>query len=133
MAVRSALRLDLTNRPGELAKALRPIAQAGVNLNAIAGVATGQSSLLALLPSDLPAAMNALQHAGVSAEQVDVVVTWLPNRPGSLLAACDALGGAGINIDAVYVVSTDPAQGVQVTIECHDAKQADQVLGGVKY
>jgi len=133
MAVRSALRLDLTNRPGELAKALRPIAQAGVNLNAIAGVATGQSSLLSLLPSDLPAAAGALQKAGFSAQQVEVVVTWLPNRPGSLLAACEALGGAGINIDAVYVVSTDPAQGVQITVECHEAQQADQVLSGLTY
>lgn len=133
MAVRSAIRLDLANRPGELAKALRPIAQAGVNLNAIAGVATGQSSLLALLPNDLPAAMHALQQAGITAQQVDVVLTWLPNRPGSLLAACEALSGASINIDAVYVVSTDPSQGVQITIECHDAQQADQVLAGIKF
>jgi hypothetical protein len=133
MAVRSALRLDLANRPGELARALRPIAQAGVNLNAIAGVATGQSSLLAFLPNDLPAAAHALQQAGVTAQQVDVVLTWLPNRPGSLLAACEALSAAGINIDAVYVVSTDPTQGVQITVECRDAQQADQVLSSVTY
>ena len=133
MAVRSALRLDLANRPGELARALRPIAQAGVNLNAIAGVATGQSSLLAFLPNDLPAAAHALQQAGFTAQQVDVVLTWLPNRPGSLLAACEALSGAGINIDAIYVVSTDPTQGVQITIECRDAQQADQVLSSVTY
>ena len=31
VSVRTALRLELANRPGELAKALRPIAQAGVN------------------------------------------------------------------------------------------------------
>ena len=57
----------------------------------------------------------------------------MPNRPGTLLKACEALAAAGINVDGVYVVSTDPAQGVQITVECHDAQQADQVLSGVNY
>ena len=133
MAVRTALRLDLANRPGELAKVLRPIAQSGVNLHAIAGVAGGQSSIVELLPSDPAAAASALQHAGVSAQQVQVAVTWLPNRPGTLLKAAEALAAAGINVEGVYVVSSDPAQGVQLTVECADAARADQVLAALTY
>jgi hypothetical protein len=154
MAVQVALRLEVANRPGELAKVLRPIAQAGVNLHAVAGVAgsggsgasrasresgtSGTSAgtpanVIELLPSQVAAAADALQQAGIQSHQVEVVVTWLPNRPGTLLKACEALATAGINIEGVYVVSTDPSQGVQMTFECREAPRADQVLAGVRY
>jgi hypothetical protein len=151
MAVQVALRLDLANRPGELVRVLRPIAQAGVNLHAAAGVAvsaasvgsTGgagvaggagtQANVIELLPSQVAAAADALQQAGIQAQEVEVVVTWLPNKPGALLTACEALATAGINIDAVYVVSTDPSQGVQMTFESREAQRADQVLASVRY
>ena len=133
MSVRTALRLELANRPGQLANALRPIVQAGVNLHAVSGVASAQSSFIDLLPSDPASAADALQHAGFTVHEVEAVVTWLPNRPGTLLKACEALGAAGINIDGVYVISTDPAQGVQLTFECREAQRADQVLAGVSY
>jgi hypothetical protein len=139
MAVQVALRLEVANRPGELVKVLRPIAQAGVNLHAVAGVAGSGASagtptnVIELLPSQVAAAADALQKAGIQSQQVEVVVTWLPNRPGALLKACEALATAGINIEGVYVVSTDPSQGVQMTFECREAQRADQVLAGVRY
>jgi hypothetical protein len=139
MAVQVALRLEVANRPGELVKVLRPLAQAGVNLHAVAGVAGSGASagtptnVIELLPSQVAAAADALQKAGIQSQQVEVVVTWLPNRPGTLLKACEALATAGINIEGVYVVSTDPSQGVQMTFECREAQRADQVLAGVRY
>lgn len=137
MSVQVALRLNVENRPGELVKVLRPIAQAGVNLHAVAGVAAGagpgQSNVIELLPSQVAAAASALQQAGIQSHEVEVVVTWLPNRPGALLKACEALATAGISIEGVYVVSTDPTQGVQMTFECPDAQRADQVLAGAHY
>src|SRR5258707_1606409 len=145
MAVQVALRLEVANRPGELVKVLRPIAQAGVNLHAVAGVAGSGASresgasagtptnVIELLPSQVAAAADALQKAGIQSQQVEVVGTWLPNRPRALLQACEALATAGINIEGVYVVSTDPSQGVQMTFECREAQRADQVLAGVRY
>lgn len=139
MAVQVALRLEVANRPGELVKVLRPIAQAGVNLHAVAGVAGSGASagtptnVIELLPSQVAAAADALQKAGIQSQQVEAVVTWLPNRPGTLLKACEALATAGINIEGVYVVSTDLSQGVQMTFECREAQRADQVLAGVRY
>jgi hypothetical protein len=89
--------------------------------------------VIELLPSQVAAAADALQKAGIQSQQVEVVVTWLPNRPGTLLKACEALATAGINIEGVYVVSTDLSQGVQMTFECREAQRADQVLAGVRY
>jgi hypothetical protein len=99
-----------------------------VNLHALAGMTCVQSGVIELLPSDAAAAADALQQAGVSAREVTVVLVWLPNRPGTLLRACEALATAEINLESAYVVSTDPRLGVQVTLECSDATRADQVL-----
>ncbi len=139
MAVHVALRLDVANRPGELVKILRPIAQAGVNLHAVAGVAASernggtQANVIELLPSQVATAADALQQAGVQSREVEVVVTWLPNQPGALLKACEALAMASINIEGMYVISTDPIQGVQMSFECREAQRADQVLASVRY
>jgi hypothetical protein len=133
MAVRTALRFELPNRSAELVKALRPIAQAGVNLHALAGMTHAGTYVVELLPHDAPAAASALNKAGISAREVSVVVTWLPNRPGALLKACEALADAEIDIESAYVVSTDSARGVQMTFECGDAARADQVLGELSH
>ncbi|HEX8032275.1 MAG TPA: ACT domain-containing protein [Ktedonobacterales bacterium] len=133
MSVLTALRLELANNPGELAKALHAIAQANVNIHAVAGVATGQSSVIELLPNNVIAATSALQQIGYQPREVEVAVTWVPNRPGTLLQACEAIAAAGINIDAVYVVATDPTLGVQLTFEARDAQRVDQILGSVEY
>jgi hypothetical protein len=133
MSVLTALRLELPNNPGELAKALHAIAQANVNIHAAAGVATGQASVIEILPSNVIAANSALQQIGYHPQEVEVAVTWLPNRPGTLLQACEAIAAAGINIDAVYVVATDPALGVQIVFEAQDAPRVDQVLASVEY
>lgn len=136
MSVLTALRLELANSPGELAKALHAIAQANVNIHAIAGVAGpdgAPSSIIELLPSNVIAATSALQQIGYHPQEAAVAVTWLPNRPGALLKACEAITAAGINIDAVYVIATDPAMGVEITFEAHDAQRVDQILASVEY
>ncbi len=133
MAVRTALRIQLQNRPGALGTALRTIAQAGVNLETAAAVAGGDTSTVEVLPADPAGAVRALQQAGLTVREVQVAMTWLPNRAGTLARACEALGGAGINIDAIYVVSTDPSRGQQAAFECADAARADQVLAGLSY
>ncbi len=133
MAVHTALRIELANRPGELVKALRAIAQADVNIHAIAGIISAQSGVIELLPSNLIAATSALQQIGYHPQEVTVAVTWLPNHPGTLLTACEAIAAAGINIDGVYVIATDLALGVQIAVEAGDASRVDQILDRVEY
>jgi hypothetical protein len=99
-----------------------------VNLHALAGMTFAQSGIIELMPNDAAAAADALKHAEISAQQVEVVLVWLPNRPGALLKACEALATAEINLESAYVVSTDPALGVQMTLTCSDATRADRVL-----
>ena len=133
MSVRTALRIELANQPGSLGTSLSQIAQAGVNLEAVAGVATGETSILELLVADPTAALQALQQVGISATETQVAVVSLPHRVGALAHACEALAGAGINIDGIYVVVTDASQGAQVAFECPEASHAEQVLAAITF
>jgi hypothetical protein len=44
MSVETALRVSLQNRPGELARIADQLGKAGVNIRAVAGVASGNES-----------------------------------------------------------------------------------------
>src|SRR5690348_7420111 len=106
MALGTALRIQLLSHPGELARLTRVLADAGVNLQTVAGVDTGQVSAVELLTDDLKAAQQALNAAHLSSALVPVAVTWLPNRPGSLARACEALAAAGINLRSLFIIQT---------------------------
>src|SRR5437588_4641765 len=106
MAVQSAIRVRLPNRPGELLKVVRELARLGVNLEAVAGVAgSGQEGVLELLVNDAEAASRALKDAGLAFDVTQVAVVWLPNKPGTLAKACEALANAGINLNATFIVA----------------------------
>ncbi len=133
MSVRTALRVHLPHRPGELGRIARVLADAHVRLDAFAGLARGQEGMVELLPADAVHATRVLREAGWSVEEVEVALAWLPDRPESLARACETLGGAGIRIDAVYLLTTDPAHGQHVAFECPDAHRADQLLWALIY
>lgn len=133
MSVRTALRVPLRHRPGELGRIARALADAHVRLEAFAGLARGTESMVELLPVNPAHATKALQAAGWTVEEVDVALAWLPDEPASLARACETLGAAGISIDAVYILTTNPAHGQHVAFECADAHRADQLLWALIY
>src|SRR5437867_4299479 len=87
MPVQEAIRVRLPNRPDELAKTSKWLAQAGVNIEAIAGVTRGEDGYLELLVNYPAVAVQTLKSAGIEFEEVQVALAWLPDRPGSLARA----------------------------------------------
>jgi hypothetical protein len=123
----------LANRPGELARVAQAIGEAGINLASAAGMALGDAGAAVLLPSDAAGAARVLRAAGVTVQEAQVAVAWLPNHAGALAKACTALAEAGINLTGMFVVATSEAQGQQAAFECGDAARADAVLAGLSY
>jgi hypothetical protein len=107
------------------------LADAGVNLDAVAGLDTGQMSAVELLVDQMEAAQQALNAAHISAASVPVAVAWLPNRPGALAAAGEALAAAGINLRSIFIIRTTGDQD-QVAFGCAEAAQADAILAGLR-
>src|SRR5690242_817248 len=104
MPVQRAIRIHLPNRPGELVRLSKQLADAGVNLEAGAGVAGrgGEDGLIEFMVSDIPAASQVLRQQGISFQETQVALAWIANKPGALAQTLAPLADAGINVESFY-------------------------------
>ena len=65
-------------------------------------------------------------------EEVQVALAWLPDKPGSLARATEALSKAGINIESSYVVRTESDR-VLVAFGSAEADKADKALQAIRW
>lgn len=100
------LTVRLANQPGTLARLGRAVADAGINIDGVAGMATDGEGLIHLLVEDASAARAALVEAGVQVEdERDVLVVQVEDRPGVLAGVSSSLAEAGVNIELLYLAT----------------------------
>src|SRR5437588_126717 len=127
MSIQRAVRVRLPNRPGELVRVGKQLADAGINIEAGAGVAGSEDGLIEFMLSDIPTAVQVLRQQGISFQETQVALTWLPNKPGILAQAIAPLADAGINIESFYIVRTEGDRYL-VAFGSRDAEKADKLL-----
>ena len=131
MAIETALRVSLPNRPGELARVARQLANAGVNIRSVAGVAGGGEGVLEFLVDNLGAATEALTQGDFNFQQVRVAVSPIPrdvpSQPGMLARLAEKLAAAGINIDSFYP-APGPGGEFLAVLGCSDPERAEPIL-----
>lgn len=130
MSVEIALRLRLRNQAGELARVADQLGTRGVNIRAVAGVASGEESRVEFLVDNAAMAAQAWREAGTSFDEVQVALVWLPHTAGTLARAGRSLADAGINIESVYVVATEGNRAL-VAFGAANAARADEVLARI--
>jgi hypothetical protein len=123
----NAFLVELTNKPGELARVAEAIAQKGINITAISGATCGDGGNVALMTADESATRSALQESKVSFREIEAIETPLPHQPGTLARAARRLADAGINIEALLATGM---QGNDVTVAfvTGDPARAKEVL-----
>ncbi len=84
------------------------LADAGVNIEALAAWGLDGDGLARLIVDDAEAARRALDDAGLDFDEHRILTSELPNRPGELARVARSLADAGINIDALYVLRATP-------------------------
>lgn len=103
-------RRELANRPGTLAETLRPLAEAGVNLQVVMGyVFPGESNHAAVevYPISGAKAEKAAREAGLApAKDIACLLVSGDDRAGIGAKISEGLAGAGINISFVIVQVT---------------------------
>ncbi len=89
----------LADQPGSLARAARRLADAGVNIEALAAYGFGEEGRVHLMVGDAFAVRSVLRRAGLSFGEREVLATTLPHRPNRGQAAdrrgdepCSAVG-----------------------------------------
>lgn len=127
MPVRKQLTVAWQNRPGELANVCRVLADAGVNIEALATAEAGEYGAVRVVVDDVEAARKVFHDAGVAHTTIDVLVTEFPNNPGALSEVAGRLAAERINIEYFYSAvapGVDRALGV---FKVSDPERADEI------
>jgi hypothetical protein len=98
-----------------LASLTETLGEAGVNIEALAAFGIDGEGIIRLIVDDAVAARRALAAAGLSAQEHEVLTTYLPHQPGQLAKLARRLADADINIDALYVLKSN-ADGIELAI-----------------
>jgi hypothetical protein len=119
--------IQLTHRPGELARVANVLGRHRVNLRAVAGLAIGTHVTIRIVPDDVEAARSALESANVRFEESEIVQVLLENRAGELAAVSSRLGDGGVNLRAIYLTGI-AGNLVELAIVPDDVKKAKRLL-----
>lgn len=92
----------LENKAGRLAEVTGVLAQAEVNIRALALADTSDFGVLRLIVDDNLKAEQALKSGGFTVGKTDVVAVEVEDRPGGLHSILDLLHQAGVNVEYMY-------------------------------
>ena len=101
------------DRPGTVARLTNAIARRGIDLLGFAGVANGQSGLIALIGADDAGVRAALAELGVRALEAELVTADIENRPGGIAEVAQRLADAGVNL---LLIAPGGMNGDRVTV-----------------
>jgi hypothetical protein len=122
------LTVVLKDRPGELARLGEITGAAGVNIRGLAAFTGEGSGIIHLLVDDeaVERATEELRRAGLGvADEREVLVVDIDDRPGSLGELARELSEANVNIDLAYTTFG----GVKLVIATDDLDSARAALG----
>lgn len=119
--------IELTHRPGELARVATALSRYGVNIRSLAGLAIGNHVLVRIIADDVEAARSALEGANIRFEESEVITVLLENRAGELAALTAKLSDAGINLRGIYLTGIVDDL-VELAVVPDDVKKAKRVL-----
>ena len=92
----------LENKAGRLAEVTGILAEAGVNIRALALADTSDFGVLRLIVDDNHKAEEALRRRGFTVSKTNVVAVEVDDRPGGLHRILEGLNQAGINVEYMY-------------------------------
>ena len=107
LSIESATQLAvfLANRPGALARVCAALAQAGINIHALATSDTIDHSVVRMVVSDPTKALMLLGETGTLALESEVLMIEGANEPGMLSQIAERLAAASINIEYAYLAA----------------------------
>jgi hypothetical protein len=100
------LTFELTHQPGELTRIATALARQQVAIRGGTLLAFGPRILARFIPSDLGAARNALDIAGVRFEESEIMPVLLESRAGELAMLSTRLANGGVGVRAIYITGT---------------------------
>ena len=129
MEKRKQITVFLENKPGRLSQILSALAQAKINIVALAVMDRQDQGVLRLVTEDEPATRKTLQGLNLQAASAEVLAVELKNQPGALAHVCETLANGHINIDYAYCSSGGRNGKVYGIFKVSNLDKAQRVLG----
>jgi hypothetical protein len=100
------LTVKLPNRPGALAQLGEALGNAGINIDGLAGVASGDEGEVHILVADAGMARETLSNAGIECGgEREVEVVSVVDQPGEMGRHLRRIADAGVNVDLAYLAT----------------------------
>ena len=125
---RKQLTVFLENKPGRLAQILSALAQAKINIVALAVMDRQDQGVLRLVTENDAATRKMLQGMNQQSATHDVLAVELRNQPGALAHVCETLAGGHINVDYAYCSSGGKNGKVYGIFKVSNLDKAQRVL-----
>jgi hypothetical protein len=119
--------IQLTHRPGEIARVAHALARKDVNLKSVAAMAVHNQGLMHIIAEDVESARSALREGNIPFEESEVVTVLLENKAGELEDVAAKLSNAGVNLLATFVVGLD-GDLVELALIADDPKKAKKAV-----
>ena len=122
------LAIFLANRPGALARVCEALANAKINIHALATSDTVDHSVVRMVVSDPTKALMLLGEAGVLALETEVLMIETASEPGVLAKIAERLAEAEINIEYAYLAGGRGAEKGLIVLRPSDVEKAQTAL-----
>jgi hypothetical protein len=122
------LAIFLANRPGALARVCEALANAKINIHALATSDTVDHSVVRMVVSDPTKALMLLGEAGVLALETEVLMIETASEPGVLTKIAERLAEAEINIEYAYLAGGRGAEKGLIVLRPSDVEKAQTAL-----
>ena len=118
----------LENKAGRLCEVTGVLAEAQVNIRALALADTSDFGVLRLIVDDTEKAKQALKTAGFTVGKTDVLAVEVPDRPGGLHEILDMLQSDGINVEYMYAFVNVTGENAVMIFRFDETEQAIATL-----
>ena len=125
--------LKLPNRPGQLARVARILAEGQINLAAVSVDSTPRIGSVRLIVSDPERAVGLLRQANYRVETHELLPVHLEDRTGSFLRVLDVLTAASINVSSVAILVAREGTQSLVALGVDDLAKARRKLREAGY
>ena len=118
----------LENSTGRLSEVTKTLANAGINLRAISIADTADFGILRIIVDKTNEAVNALNTAGFTTRQTDVVAVEIEDVPGSLAKLMEVFQHSQVNIEYLYASLEGQVGKAVVIFKLEDHGKALKIL-----
>ena len=124
----------LENKSGRLSEVTHALAEAGVNVRALSLAETIDYGVLRLIVDKPSEAKRALNAAGFTVTETEVIAVEMPDRPGGLAGIVDLLTQRDLNIEYLYAFVGQRGENAIVIFRMDDVSAAISALqeGGAR-